>query len=120
MTVQLNEENSGKVLIIHVSGKLEKTDYALIVPEFERLIRQHGKLSLLFDMTNFHGWDAGAAWEDLKLYIKHFADIESIAMVGEKKWQKGMSTFAKPFTKAKVRYFDHTDIAEARKWLSEA
>jgi len=120
MTVQLNEENSGKVLIIHVSGKLEKTDYALIVPEFERLIRQHGKLSLLFDMTNFHGWDAGAAWEDLKLYIKHFADIESIAMVGEKKWQHGMSTFAKPFTKAKVRYFDHADIAEARKWLSEA
>jgi len=63
MTIQLNEENSGKVLTIHVSGKLEKADYVLIVPEFERLIRQHGKLSLLFDMTSFHGWDAGAAWE---------------------------------------------------------
>ena len=41
-------------------------------------------------------------------------------MVGEKKWQEGMATFCKPFTKATVRYFDHTDAAEARKWLAEA
>jgi len=47
MTIQLNEENSGKVLIIHVNGKLEKADYKLFVPEFERLVRQHGKLSML-------------------------------------------------------------------------
>jgi len=120
MAIQLNEENGGKVLTVHVIGKLEKADYEVFVPEFERLVQQHGKLSLLFDMTGFHGWDASAAWEDLKFGIKHFSDIESIAMVGEKKWQKGMSTFAKPFTKAKVRYFDHADVAEARKWLSEA
>jgi hypothetical protein len=25
-----------------------------------------------------------------------------------------------PFTKAKMQYFDHTDIAGARKWLAEA
>ena len=41
-------------------------------------------------------------------------------MVGEKKWQQGMATFCKPFTKATVKYFDHTDAAEARKWLAEA
>ncbi len=118
MTIQLNEENGGKMLVVHVSGKLIKTDYEYFVPEFERLVRQHGKLRLLFDMSNFHGWDAGAAWEDFKLGIEHFADIESIAMVGEKKWQHGMAMFCKPFTKA-IKYFDHTDIAEARKWLSE-
>ena len=37
---------------------------------------------MLFDMTDFHGWDAGAAWEDIKFDIKHFADIERLAMVG--------------------------------------
>jgi hypothetical protein len=41
-------------------------------------------------------------------------------MVGEKKWQQGMATFCKPFTKAALRYFDHADAAEARKWLGEA
>ena len=120
MPIQLNEENGGKILVVHVSGKLAKADYAHFVPEFERLVRLHGKLRLLFDMTDFHGWDAGAAWEDFKLGIKHFSDIERLAMVGEKKWQHDMATFSKPFTKAKVRYFDHADAAESREWLSGA
>jgi hypothetical protein len=77
-------------------------------------------LRLLFDMTGFHGWDAGAAWEDLKVGIAHFADIERLAMVGEEKWQHGMAIFCKPFTRATVRYFDHANAAEARKWLGEA
>ena len=50
------------------------------MPEFERLVQQHGKFSVLFDMTGFHGWDAGELWEDTKFAIKHFADIERLAM----------------------------------------
>ena len=119
MPIQLNEENGGKVLAVHVDGKLVKADYELFVPEFERLVRQHGKLSMLFDMTDFHGWEAGAMWEDFKLGIKHFDDIERLAMVGEKRWQEGMAMFCKPFTKATIRYFDHADAAEARKWLAD-
>jgi hypothetical protein len=41
-------------------------------------------------------------------------------MVGEEKWQHGMATFCKPFTRAAIRYFHHADVAEARKWLAEA
>ena len=89
------------------------------MPEFERLLGQHGKLRVLFDMSDFHGWEGSAVWEDIKFDIKHFADIERLAMVGNKKWQHGMATFFKPFTKAKSRYFDRADTAEARKWLGE-
>lgn len=119
MTIQLNEENGGKLLVVQVSGKLEKVDYERFVPEFERLIRQHGKVRLLFTMTDFHGWDVSAAWEDFKFGIEHFADIERLAMVGENKWQHGMATFCQPFTMAKVRYFEHADTAQARNWLNE-
>ncbi len=119
MSIELTHENDGKVLVVHVSGKLVKADYELFMPEVEKLVRLHGKLSMLFDMTGFHGWEAGALWEDTKFAIKHFSDIEKIAMVGEKKWQQGMALFGKPFTKAMIRYFDHADIAEARAWLME-
>lgn len=119
MSIQLSEENDGKLLIVHVRGKLVKADYETVAPEFDRLVQEHGKLHVLFDMADFHGWDAGAAWQDLKLGVAHFADIERMAMVGEAKWQHGMATFIKPFTKAKVRYFDQADAAEAREWLEE-
>lgn len=120
MTIQINEEKGGKLLVVHVSGKLIKADYEHFVPEFERLVRQHGKLRLLFDMSGFHGWEASAAWADFKFGIEHFADIERLAMVGEKQWQHGMAIFCKPFTKAAVRYFEHADAAAARKWLEQA
>jgi hypothetical protein len=120
MPIQLNEQPDGKILAVHVSGKLAKADYEHFVPEFERLVQQHGKLRVLFDMTGFHGWEAGALWEDIKFDTKHFADIERLAMVGEKKWQQGMATFCKPFTKATIRYFDHADSDAGRKWLGEA
>jgi hypothetical protein len=70
-------------------------------------------------MTGCHGWDAGALWEDAKFAVKHYADIERIAMVGETTWQHGMATFCKPFTRATTRYFDHAEMVEARKWLEE-
>ena len=119
MPILFNEENGGKTFVIHLSGKVGKADYKPFVPEFERLLQKHGKLRVMFDMTDFHGWDAGALWEDIKFDIKHFADIERLAMIGDKTWHQGMATFCKPFTKATIRYFDHADAVEARKWLNE-
>ena len=120
MPIELSEENGGKQLAVHVSGKLERADYERLVPEFERLVRLHGALRVLFDITAFHGWTAGALWADTTFALHHFGDIDRLAVVGEKKWQEGMATFCKPFTKAKVRYFDHADATMARQWLGEA
>lgn len=117
MAIKLKEDDGGKVLEVHVSGKLAHEDYLHFVPEFERLIKQHGKLRVLFDMTNFHGWKVSALWDDIKVDIKHFTDIERLAMVGDKEWEKQMSLFCRPFTTAKIRYFDNTKATEARAWL---
>ena len=117
MPVQLKEKDDGKVLEVRVTGKLVHEDYQRFVPEFDRLVKEHGKIRLLFEMIDFHGWEAQAAWDDLKLGVKHFADIERIAMVGDKKWEKWMAAFCRPFTKAKVRYFQSHAIEEARDWL---
>jgi hypothetical protein len=69
-------------------------------------------------MRDFTGWDAGALWEDIKFDIRHFSDIESLALVGNKKWEKGMSIFCKPFTKARIQYFDLTELYKAYEWIN--
>jgi hypothetical protein len=120
MPIKLEERGEGRVLDVHVSGKLAKDDYKQFVPEIDRLIEQHGTIRVLLEMNDFHGWNAGALWEDVKFDLKHFSDIERVAMVGEKKWQKGMSRFCRPFTAAKIRYFDHGALDEARQWAEAA
>ena len=117
MPITLEPKNGGKVLEVHVRGRLAAEDYRKFVPEFERLLAARGKISVLLHMKDFHGWKPGALWEDIKFDVKHFSDIERIAMVGEKKWQKAMSQFCRPFTTAKVRYFDATAMDEAQGWL---
>jgi hypothetical protein len=119
MPIELKEGNGSNILIVRASGTLVKADYQPFVAEFERFLGQHGKLRVLFDITELHGWEPGAAWEDIKFDLKHFADIERLAMVGEKKWQHAMAILWKPFTEAKTRYFDHTEVAEAKEWLRE-
>jgi hypothetical protein len=117
MAIELNEKNTTKILAVRLSGKLMKEDYETLVPEFERLQKEHGKLRILLEMVDFHGWKAGALWEDVKFDLKHFTHIERLAMVGDKRWEKAMSFFCKPFTTATIRYFDRFQIAEARAWL---
>jgi hypothetical protein len=117
MPVQLQEIDDGSILEVRVTGKLVHEDYQGFVPEFDRLVKRHGKIRLLFEMSDFHGWELQAAWDDLKLGVKHVADIERIAMVGDKRWEKWMAAFCRPFTKAKIRYFKSDAFDQARNWL---
>lgn len=117
MGVELNVEPGGNIVAARISGRLSREDYGRFVPKVEQVINEKGKVRVLFEMRDFHGWDAGALWEDIKFDLKHFADIERVAMIGDKKWEKWMATFCKPFTKAEIRYFDHSKDDEARAWI---
>jgi hypothetical protein len=120
MATQLTEKSGGTVLEVAVNGKLAHNDYARFIPEFERLVKKHGKIRVLFEMSDFHGWDPGALWDDIKFDLKHCSDIERLAMVGDHQWEKAISVFCRPFTTATIRYFDHAAIEDARKWLTSA
>jgi ubiquinone/menaquinone biosynthesis C-methylase UbiE len=119
MAIQLAEKSGGRILEVRISGKLTQKDYRRFVPEFERLTQQHGKIRILFEMEDFHGWKASGLWEDVKFDLKHFADIERLAMVGDRRWQRWMSEFCRPFTTAEIRYFSRSAAGGARAWLEE-
>jgi hypothetical protein len=119
MSVELHEEAGGKILILNLNGKLTKEDYALFTPAVERAVKVHGKIRILVKMTGFHGWTLGAIWEDMKFDLQHFSHIERLALVGDNRWEAGMAVFCKPFTTAKVRYFDDSKVDEANVWIHE-
>ena len=119
MPVEILQTGNPRVVEAHLTVKLDKEDYAHLVPTMEALLKERGKINMLVEMHDFHGWTGGAVWEDLKLDMKHFSDLERVAMVGETKWQQGMAVFCKPFTTATVRYFDEAKSEEALNWIHE-
>jgi len=120
MSYHVTEAPEGNVLEVRISGKLSEEAYKQFVPKTEALIQKYGKVRMLVELHDFHGWDAGALWEDFKFDLKHFNDLERLAIVGDSKWEKGMSVFCKPFTSASVRYFDISELAPAQAWIREA
>lgn len=119
MPVELQTKQGGKVIHVHASQKLERDDYEQLSPYVEGQIQHHGKIRVLLVLHDFHGWKAGALWEDIKFDVKHFNDIERLAIVGENKWQEGMSKFCQPFTTAEIRFFPPEKEAEARAWVEQ-
>jgi hypothetical protein len=89
MSVELKELDNGRLLEVHLTGKLVKKDYETFLPAVERLVKQHGRLLMLVELHDFHGWTGSALWEDIKFDAKHFNDIERLAITGENKWEKG-------------------------------
>ena len=113
------DRGTGKIIGFKMSGKLHDEDYKHFVPLVDKAIAEEGKVRLLAQFHDFHGWDMHALWDDTKFSTTHCTKIEKIALVGEKKWEEYMAKVCKPFTMAKIEYFDVSRIEDARKWLSE-
>jgi hypothetical protein len=111
---------SDNVLGFKLSGKLHDDDYKKFVPQVDAALTRHGKVRMLAQFHDFHGWDVHALWDDIKFSTTHCTKIDRVALVGEKTWEKWMAKVCKPFTMAKVRYFDASEIEAAKAWLAEA
>ena len=113
-------QTSENVLGFKLSGKLHDEDYKMFVPVIDAAAAKQGTIRVLAQLDDFHGWDLHALWDDIKFSTTHCTKIERIALVGDKAWEKWMAKVCKPFTMAKIRYFDVSEIAPAKEWLEEA
>ncbi|HUN83626.1 MAG TPA: STAS/SEC14 domain-containing protein [Terracidiphilus sp.] len=119
MPLSLKLDEAGRYIIVRAFGELVSEDYRGFAVEFNRLVRARGNLHVLVDMTGLQGWNPGGLWEEVKFDVKHFAEIDRLAVVGDKKWQQAMTVAAKPFRPGKMRYFDRSEMGNAEAWVAE-
>ena len=103
---------------IRLSGELKASDYDKIIPVIEYKIDIHGKINLYCELGELKSIEVAAIWKDLKFDVRHFSDFRRVAIVGHKSWMDWATQFTKPFTSAKVRYFDTYDKHEAMAWAA--
>jgi universal stress protein A len=114
--IHVQEDN---IVAFRLSGKLSHADYQAFLPRLEELIKAHGRISVLLELADFHGWDLDAARDDFRFGMRHQDDFERIAIVGRGALQHWMALMAKPFTSAGVRFFKQDQLGEAWDWLRE-
>ena len=106
-------------LTLKASGKLTHKDYQTITPMLDSALAsvKQPKVKVLIDGTELEGWEPMAAWDDLKLGLKHGNQFEKIAVYGNKRWQKVAAKVASWFVAGETRFFEAP--AEAIAWLNE-
>jgi hypothetical protein len=117
MSFSLTEAADGKWIEVHVSGTMTTEVYEELISMTDAVIRRRGKVRVLVITCDFCGWDSGASWEGVEFDWRHFSHIDRLALVGDRRWEQGTSIFYRPFTHAKIRYFDPEDLEAARSWI---
>ncbi len=113
------DSSEGNVIGFKIAGKVTGDDMKAIAGRAERVIGESGSVRLLVQLDRFGGVEAKALWEKLKFALAHLKDVERMAAVGDKAWEKWWVAFAGSLVPAKVRYFDHGEIDAAWAWLRE-
>ncbi len=88
-------------------------------PEVKDLVKKQGRIRLLFDLSDFK-WEKKEAWlPDLRFGSEFRHEIEKMAIVGDKTWEKWVTHLAKPFYARDAKFFHSADIAKTWAWLRE-
>ncbi len=105
-------------LTLKAKGKLTHADYLKITPFIDAALAMIDDpvVDVLVDGTELSGWEPRAAWDDLKLGLKHGSEFHKIAIYGNKSWQELAAKVAPWFISGEAQYFE--DLQEARQWLA--
>src|ERR1039458_9934625 len=81
------KESFGGVLGFKVVGKLPAEDIKAFEPQIEIVIarRKHKPIGILADLSQMHGADWKAHWEEMRFLQKHTDHIARMAVVGADK-----------------------------------
>ena len=106
-------------LTLKAVGRLTHADYEQITPMIESALEgvDHPRINAFFDATQLEGWELRAAWDDLKLGLRHGRQFERIAILGNQRWLSLAKTLAGWFTSGEVRVFE--DEETAFRWMSQ-
>ncbi len=72
---------------------------------------------MYFDLTQMNDFSIPAAWEDVKLAMRHLTNIRKLAIAGNEKWQKMPSNYSNYLHPAEVKFFPETETAVAQSWI---
>ena len=120
LSIGIERVNNEFFLSLKAVGKLTHEDYEKINPMLESALDgiKDPQVKVFIDGSEFEGWELRAAWDDLKMGLKHGNNFDKIAIFGNKKWQEYATKIASWFVSGDARFFEDSNVAWT--WLQES
>lgn len=109
------DRSAGSVIGYAFTGAIGREDYAVLVPEMQKVVDEYGAVQLLCDLTHFTSERPSAWWDDLQFGHDFRKKITKLAVVGggmEKLIAEVSTVYAH-----EVKYFPDQDSAWT--WLDD-
>jgi hypothetical protein len=118
LSVGIERVENNFFLSLKAIGTLTHQDYELITPLLDAALENvtDPHINVFLDATDLKGWELRAAWDDLKIGLKHGNQFRHIALYGNKNWQEMAAKLGSWFLSGEVKYFE--DEAEALAWVN--
>ncbi len=116
-------ESEGYVLGIRITGKISLETEKEWISRCDKIIEEHGRISLLVFFDEHARWGIKAGIEDLKWALSHIKGIKKVAIVSDSVFWKWYVALDRPFGKivgVDEKYFEPAEIDNAWKWIKNS
>src|ERR1700734_933233 len=118
------KESFGAAIGFKVVGRLTSDEVKTFEPQIEFVIaeRKQRPIGILADLSEMHGADWKARWDEMRFLQKHTDHIARMAVVGADKWEEIMAiiTAGASVLEAETRYFEKAEMLRAWEWVRTA
>ena len=118
------KETGGVAFGFKVVGKLSADELTAFEPQLEFFLAEHKKhpIGILADLTEMHGAEWKARWEDLRFLQRHTSRIARMSVVGASRWEEVVDilTAGAAVLQSETRYFEPSEIQHAWQWARTA
>ncbi|GAB4229298.1 MAG: hypothetical protein Tsb0021_07060 [Chlamydiales bacterium] len=118
--IKIEQIDENEIVKVKASGTLTKEDYDQVVPELEKIMKEHKKVKFFVKLDHLEGMKWDAIKEELKFDRKYKEFFGKTAVVGEKKWQKWGTNISNLFFGSEIKFFYEDQTEEALDWLKAA
>lgn len=113
-------QHTDRVPGLRIGGEITREEYRQITRQIEDALEEHGApICLLIEVRDLEGIDAGALWEDIRFSVRHWHDIEALALVGATDKLGRLAHIGGAVSPTEVRQFEADQVHEAWEWIRE-
>lgn len=110
-------ESDGNVIGARVGENISGDECKILAQHIEELISVHQRVRLLLDLSACNHVDPAAAWEEFVMGVKHWNDLERIAIVGDAKWNAVAAHTLNRIAYGDAEHFSADEIVGAWVWI---
>jgi len=114
------EDMPSHVAAFKAIGDVSKEDYdKIIIPEIERVDKQHGHIHFLMVMeTSVKDFSLGAWFKDVATGFKHYLGWKKIAIVTDEKGPEKITDLISAIIPGSSKGFPLSELETAKKWVA--